>query len=179
MVRDNLSAIIAVDLNGGLGYNNRLPWHIKEDLKNFKRLTLHKTVVMGSKTALSIYERYKTLLPERKNLIISREPNQYSFLQPYGSFISVEQVLLLNEDTFIIGGADIYSIFIPLCAKLYLTLIHKRYKTDRSIDIAALIEDFNRQDRSSFFDTQEQCLVHFEIWTHKSLKSQNINEASY
>jgi len=113
-----ISLIAAVGKNGELGKNNALLWRLDGDLPFFKRVTMGKSVIMGRKTFLSL----KKALPGRKNIVITTR----------GSFVaenviaasSPEEALKLceNEDeVFIIGGGRVYSEFIDMADRLYLT----------------------------------------------------------
>ena len=113
-----INIIAAVGKNLELGKGNDLVWRIKEDLNYFKELTTNKIIVMGYNTYLSIGR----LLPNRKNIIISKENRNIE-----GAIVlnSIKDVLNLDEEEiFIIGGASIYKQFIPYADNLYLTEIN-------------------------------------------------------
>jgi len=111
--------IAAVGRNRELGRGNELLWHIPEDLKRFKALTLGHPVIMGRKT----FESIGKPLPGRTNLVVSR------------SALSLEDALaqakkLDKEEVFIIGGAQIYEQALPYADRLYLTLIEDTKEAD-------------------------------------------------
>lgn len=115
-----VSAIVAVARNGVIGHNNEIPWYLPADLRYFKRTTLHHHVIMGRKSFLSIGRP----LPKRTNVIITRDP----FFTATGCLIahSVEEALALaddngEEESFIIGGGEIYAQSLPYWDKLYYT----------------------------------------------------------
>lgn len=112
-----ISIIAAVGKNLELGYNNKLIWDIKEDLKYFKETTMGKTVVMGENTFRSIGR----ILPGRRNIILSLDKIDISGGEVFNDY---KKVLSLSDDVFIIGGASIYKLFLPYADKLYLTLIN-------------------------------------------------------
>ena len=118
-----LSVIVAVAENGVIGNAGRMPWHISEDLKRFKRITSSHPVVMGRKTFESLGSKP---LPNRLNIVVTRNPE---FAVPEGvvAVSSLEQVAEKYKDTaeevFIIGGGEIYRQAVPLAAKLYLARI--------------------------------------------------------
>jgi dihydrofolate reductase len=122
---------VAVSENNIIGNKNNLPWHLPEDLKHFKELTLGKTVVMGRKTYESIVARLKKPLPGRKNVVITR---QKDFQVPDGVlvFSSLDEVAreLSSEDLYIIGGAEIFKLALPLSQKMYLTRVYGTYQGD-------------------------------------------------
>lgn len=122
-----LAIIAALAENRVIGVNNRLPWHLSADLKHFKALTLGKPVVMGRKT----YESIGKPLPERRNIIVSRNPD----LRIPGCEVvgSLEQSLALFDDqqeVMLIGGAQLFAQALPLTDRLYLTLIHQAFPGD-------------------------------------------------
>lgn len=122
---------VAVAENGVIGKNNDLPWHLPEDLKHFKEVTLGKTVVMGRKTFESIFARLKKPLPGRKNVVISRQQN-YNAPEGVLVFNSLDSAIdaLPSEDLYIIGGAEIYKQALPLAQKLYMTHVSGSYEGD-------------------------------------------------
>lgn len=123
-----ISIIVAVSENMGIGKNNELLWHIPDDLKRFKKLTIGKCVIMGKKTWESLPKRP---LPGRKNIVLTDDPDELfdSALTAY----SVEDALeksVSEEEIFIIGGGSVYSQFMPLAGRLYITHIHKEADAD-------------------------------------------------
>jgi dihydrofolate reductase len=113
-----ISLIASIGKNSELGFHNQLLWHLPDDLKNFKKITSGHTIVMGKKT----FESIGKPLPDRKNIILTRDTNY----EADGCVIahSPEEILkFVNnyDEIFIIGGGEIYKIFLPLANKLYLT----------------------------------------------------------
>lgn len=129
----NINMIVAVDSNGGIGKDNKLLWHIPGDLKRFKEITTGKTVVMGRKTFESL--PFKDGLPNRKNIVLSRTPKESTENVTYINDINI----ILNNDSeeeiFIIGGAEIYKIFMPYCNKLYLTQVFAETDADTFFEV--------------------------------------------
>lgn len=121
-----ISMIWAMDRNCTIGKDNKLPWRLPADLANFKRLTTGHTVIMGRKT----FESLGKSLKDRKNVIMTRDLN-YS---AEGCVVchTVEEILEMgrDEEVFVIGGADIYSEFLPFSEKLYVTLIDENFSGD-------------------------------------------------
>src|ERR1700691_1833991 len=101
---------VAVSENLVIGKGNNLPWHLPEDLKHFKELTIGKTVVMGRKTYESIVARLNKPLPGRKNVVITRQTD-YKVPDGVLVFKSLEDAFqeLSSNDIYIIGGAEIYK----------------------------------------------------------------------
>jgi len=126
-----ITIIAAVANNGVIGKDNDLPWHISEDLKRFKRLTLNNTVLMGRKTFESILDRLGKPLPKRTNIIITR---QADYQVPEGCFVysNIDEALAKHaqENIFIIGGASIYKQTIDLVDRLETTHVDQDYLGD-------------------------------------------------
>ncbi|MDR1225629.1 MAG: dihydrofolate reductase [Prevotellaceae bacterium] len=112
-----ISIIVAIAANNGIGKNNRLLWHIPEDLKHFKQITSGHAVIMGRKTFDSI-GRY---LPNRQNIVITRNAGlRIEGVQCVPSLQAALEVAQGSE-VFIIGGESIYREALPLAHKLYVT----------------------------------------------------------
>jgi dihydrofolate reductase len=125
MTRLTISAIVAMTENYVIGKNNQLPWHLPADLKHFKTLTTGQAVLMGRKT----FESIGKPLPNRLNLILTKNTAlQISGCEIVHTLADAERKTLhhvppINE-LFIIGGGEIFKIFLSHVEKLYLTLIH-------------------------------------------------------
>ena len=126
-----IAIIAAVAENGIIGANNKLPWHLPADLKRFKELTTGKVVIMGRKTYESILTTLGSPLPNRKNIVITRNTN-YKTAEGVDVFYNIEEALKANEsnDIFIIGGGEIFKQSVDLADTLYITHIHKTYEGD-------------------------------------------------
>ncbi len=121
-----ISMIWSMDRNGVIGRDNRMPWHLPADLAYFKSKTLGHTVIMGRKT----YESIGRPLPGRKNVIITRDVNYRADGCSICNSIEEALKLGLEEEVFIIGGADIYGKFLPFADKLYITFIEDTFEGD-------------------------------------------------
>jgi len=115
-----LSIIVAVAHDGVIGVNNTLPWHLPEDLKRFRALTMGHHIIMGRKT----YDSLGRLLPGRTTVIVTRNENY----KVEGALVahSLEAAIALCEDdeeVFLIGGAELYQTGLKLAHKLYITEI--------------------------------------------------------
>lgn len=123
-----ISAIVAVDENWGIGYNGDLLAHIPNDLKYFKELTTNHVVMMGRKTWDSLPNKP---LKDRLNLVITSGERQYG---EGACFIGMAEAMArlahLEEDDewFIIGGGSIYEQLLPLCDRVYVTKILKKFE---------------------------------------------------
>lgn len=115
-----IAAIVAMAHNNVIGKKNELPWYLPADLKRFRELTVGHTVVMGRNTADSILARNGKPLPNRKNIVITRDTTY----QPEGFTVvhSVEEALqAAGNNAFILGGAQIYKAALPFIHRLYIT----------------------------------------------------------
>jgi len=123
-----ISIIVAVSDDWGIGKNNDLLWHLPEDLKRFKKLTMGNTLIMGKKTWESLPRRP---LPGRKNIVLTDDPQE--IIDGSVTAYSIEDALNKcepGEEIFIIGGGSIYRQFIPLADRLYITHVHKKTPAD-------------------------------------------------
>ena len=131
MGKTRVSIIAAIGKNRELGKNNRLLWHIPEDMKRFRKLTQGHAVIMGRKT----FESIGKPLPNRTNIIITRDK---SFQAPnckiYHSFDDVIKAINSGEinggEVFVIGGGQIYNQALPHTSTLYLTIVEGTYEAD-------------------------------------------------
>jgi dihydrofolate reductase len=133
-----ISFIVAMDKNRLIGKGNQLPWHLPEDLKFFKRVTMGHPIIMGRKTHESIGKP----LPGRENIIITRDrgyskegctiihsPSEISQFDEKG-----------EEELFVIGGAEIFKEVFPIADRLYVTLIDHEFAGD------TYFPEFNEND---------------------------------
>ncbi|MGB0135401.1 dihydrofolate reductase [Dokdonella sp.] len=117
-----MALIAALDQGLAIGRDGTMPWHLPDDLKRFKRLTLGTSVLMGRKTALSIGRA----LPGRENLVMSR-----SGVAPYEGQVVVDSLDAAIEragvnDLMVIGGGEIYALAIQRAERMYLTWVDTR-----------------------------------------------------
>ena len=110
--------IWAQDFQGGIGKNGKLPWHIPEDLKNFKKLTLGSTIIMGRKTWDSLPVKP---LPKRKNIVLSSQ--KQNCVETYYSYNDCINSLKKIDKVFIIGGRSVYKLFFNDADYLHITQI--------------------------------------------------------
>jgi len=125
-----ISIIAAVAAKNVIGNKNRIPWHIPEDFKHFKDITMGHPVLMGRNTFLSIMQMLGKPLPGRTNLVLAKE----DFPVPEGVqiFHSLEDALEVYKDRelFVIGGASVYAQAIPFANTLYITHIDQSPEGD-------------------------------------------------
>jgi dihydrofolate reductase len=115
-----VSFIVAKSTNNVIGVNNQLPWHLKDDLQNFKKITMGHHILMGRKT----FESIGKPLPGRMSLVVSSEPrpNQDSVLWFPSIFRAIKQAERSGEtELFIIGGEKVFRSALSLADRIYLT----------------------------------------------------------
>lgn len=125
----DLILIAAASENNVIGFKNKIPWKIKEDLQRFRDLTKNHPVIMGRKTYESIPLKFRPL-SQRKNIVLSStlEKKGENIYLARNIYEAIE--LTENKDSYVIGGEKIYREFLPLISKIELTRIHKNYKGD-------------------------------------------------
>ena len=128
-----ISLIVAIAQNNVIGGDNKLLWHISDDLKRFKKITSGNTIVMGRKT----FESLPRVLPNRKHIILTRDKN-YTVDNPYVEVIHNINDIINNfknspVEVFIIGGGEIYNQFINYADKIYLTKVFKNFEGDTTL----------------------------------------------
>jgi dihydrofolate reductase len=126
MSKTNLTLVVAMDAERGIGIGNKLPWHLPEDLAHFKRLTSGHPIIMGRKT----FESIGRALPNRRNIVITRNPRWYH--KDVESVDSLQRAIALVGSTqaFIIGGAEIFGISMALADRMVITEIHHTFECD-------------------------------------------------
>src|SRR5262245_17558560 len=136
--------VAAVAANGIIGANGKLPWHIPEELKHFKRLTLGHPIIMGRRT----WESLKGPLPQRENIVVTRTPG---YQAPGAAVaISLEGALALRPGqpvAFVIGGTQLFAEALPHAAGMVLTEIKRDYEGDTR---------FPDWDRSQWRESQRE-----------------------
>lgn len=121
-----VSLIVAAAENNVIGKDGAMPWHIPEDLKRFKTLTMGKPCVMGRKTFESILTQLGKPLPGRTSIVVSRSGFIYESATTCPSLESaLEKAKETADEIMIIGGAQIYEQALPLAQRIYLTRIHQ------------------------------------------------------
>jgi len=128
MIHKNISIIVAIADNYAIGKDNRLLWHLSDDLKRFKKLTSGHTVMMGRNTFLSLPNG---ALPNRRNIVISDRPGETFDGCTMAS--SIDEALSLaghDEECFVMGGGMVYAQLLPLAGSLYLTRVHHSFDAD-------------------------------------------------
>ena len=117
-----------MSLNRVIGAGNRIPWHLPEDFKWFKKMTTGQVIVMGRKT----FESIGKPLPNRTTIVLTRSPQPIADVRTISDLSQLSQVepALAGREIFICGGAQLYQQALPLCSDLYLTLVQRVVEGD-------------------------------------------------
>ncbi len=120
-MKNTISIFVAASTNNVIGVEGELPWKISDDLKRFKRLTMGKPIVMGRLT----WESIGHPLPGRQNIVITRQPDFAAdgcdaVTSPTAALRAAGDV----DEIMVIGGQQIYELFLPKASRLYLTRVH-------------------------------------------------------
>jgi dihydrofolate reductase len=120
--------IAAVSLNGVMGRNGKLPWFLPGDLQHFKKMTEGHPIVMGRKTC----EGFKRPLPGRDNLVLSKSQSHREGFQFFTSLDSIESWCQKNNKNkvFIIGGAEIYRLYLPKAFQMLISRVDANVEGD-------------------------------------------------
>jgi dihydrofolate reductase len=160
-----ITLVVAVADNGVIGRDNALPWHLPEDLKRFKQITLGKPIVMGRKT----YDSIGRPLPGRQNIVLTRDADYRR--EGVTVVHSVESAITAAAgaaEIMVIGGAGLFEMFMPQAQRIHLTRVHGDVSGDvfwHEIDprLWCLV------DRMSFpADERHAHSMSFELWARIS-----------
>ncbi len=161
-----LSLLLAASENNVIGKDNKLPWHLPNDLKYFKNLTWGLPILMGRKTFDSIGKP----LPGRKSIVITRDRNW----QHEGVIVvhSIEEAMKKAEESgakeiFVIGGAEIFNTSLPMANRIYLTRIH--HKVDGDVFFPEIAEKEWDLTSSRYCEADEKNPYNhtYQVWERK------------
>ena len=155
---DNISIIVAIARNRAIGKDNKLLWHLSDDLKRFKKLTTGHTLIMGRNTFLSLPNG---ALPNRRHIVISDIAGEsFDGCEMASSIKEAIELAGKEEECFVIGGGMVYRQFLPVAGKLYLTQVHESFEADTffpEIDFsqwkALLSEEVDAGERNQYAHT--------------------------
>ena len=123
-----LTLIAAISENKVIGFKNKVPWHIPEDMKRFRELTIGHPVIMGRKTYDSLPDKFRPL-PDRENIVLSSslESQEKIYIAR-----NMEEALKLakGRDSSVIGGERVYQLFLPLIDQLEITRVYRDFEGD-------------------------------------------------
>jgi len=163
-----LSVLVAASENNVIGKDNKLPWHLPNDLKYFKNLTWGMPILMGRKT----FESIGKALPGRKSIVITRN----SDWQHEGADVvhSIEEAITRAEsfgvkEIFVIGGAEIFKTSLADANRIYLTRIHKEF--DGDVYFPEVSEKEWQLTSSRFCEADGKNIYNhtYQIWERKTL----------
>jgi len=123
-----IAIIVAIAENNAIGLNNKLLWHIKDDMKRFKKITSGHTVIMGKRTFESLPIRP---LPNRRNIVLTDQPDEK--IEGCSMAYTIDDILNQcdpNQVNFVIGGASVYRQLMPLADRLLITRVHEDFEGD-------------------------------------------------
>jgi len=126
-----MKAIVAMDLNRVIGYKGRMPWHIPEDLKWFKKQTMCDFLIMGNTTYQSV-----GVLPGRFTYVLTNNPEKLALPDAgecgYANLDTLKQKTahLYSSRLWVCGGASVYEQLLPMCDEVYATIIIDEYEGD-------------------------------------------------
>lgn len=161
-----ISIIVAIAENYAIGKDNQLLWHISDDLKRFKQITGGHPVIMGKNTFYSLPRRP---LPDRRNIVITNVQGELiDGCEMAYSIEDAEHLCDENVENFVIGGGSIYSQFMDIAYKLYITRVHKDFEADTFFpeidrEVWQLTEKIDKP-----FDEQCGFSYTYEIWVRKN-----------
>jgi dihydrofolate reductase len=146
-------AIVAMSLNRVIGKNNKLPWHLPEDLRWFKRLTTGNVIIMGRKT----WESIGKPLPNRENIVLTRSAIPIPGVRTIHSLAELDPSAD-NRDYFIIGGAEVFQATLNACSDVYLTLVKREIEGD--VFLPAFEDEFGLV--ATLQQTPEFAILHYK-----------------
>jgi dihydrofolate reductase len=111
--------VAAVARNGAIGFQGAMPWHLPDELRHFRRVTLGKPVVMGRKT----FEAIGLPLPERQNIVITRSPQFQAEGVVTAHSLGAALDRAVGAEVMVIGGGDVYRQALPLAGRMFLTIV--------------------------------------------------------
>ena len=124
-----LSTIVAIANGNVIGKDNKLIWHLPEDLKRFKQITTGKNIIMGRRT----FESLGRVLPNRKHIILCNDMEMNidnENVEILDDISKLDKYINSEEENFVIGGATIYKLLMPYVNKLYITKINQDFEGD-------------------------------------------------
>ena len=157
-----ISAVVAMSENRVIGKGGQLPWRLPEDLKRFRILTTGHTVIMGRKT----FESIGRPLPNRKNVVISRQPGFHSEgVVVVHSLDEALQSCGQESEVFVIGGGEIYRAALQKIQRIYLTLVHSQIDGDAYFPEfdESLFREVSREDCFDSAENQENLKYSFIV----------------
>lgn len=122
----DIELIVAMDINRVIGKNGKMPWHIPEELKSFKTITTGHNIIMGRKTLESIGKA----LPNRVNICVSKSLSDFKGVRLVDDLSKLPDVVDYDKRIFIIGGSEMYKLFLPHATVLHVSVVKGEYDGD-------------------------------------------------
>ncbi len=166
--------MIACTPSGVIGLDGGLPWRLSSDLRRFKQLTMGGTLVMGRKTFDSIGKP----LPGRETIVLSRSHRVGDAVPHLHWAAAVEQVLAISQQlsfpTFIVGGAEVYRLFLPLCGSILLTRVFSGVAGDTHIELP--LDEFELLGSEIYpVSERDSAATEFQRWQRKKFPCQKVD----
>lgn len=162
---NRITLIAAMDRGGVIGREGKIPWKLKTDLRRFKQETLGKSIVMGRKT----YDSIGKALPDRGNFVFSRDPG----FNPTDAVVIRDLSEIdwgsMTSEVMVIGGMQIYEMFMPKASRALLTIVRCRVLGDAFFPVHGLRGGkWNLASSETFHaDAANEYDFTFEDWTRK------------
>lgn len=168
MSRGLIAAVVAMAEDNVIGSSNDLPWYLPADLKHFKKVTDGHVVLMGRKTFESIVNRLGKPLPNRTNVVITRQTD-FSY-EGVEVFHNLESALAAYEaeDVYVIGGAQIFKQALPFTNRLYLTQVKAQIAGDTYFPVLDSDEWIEVSKESHQADERNPYDYEFLVWDRKN-----------
>lgn len=163
-----ISIVVAISENNAIGKDNKLLWHLPNDLKHFKEITTGHTVIIGRKTFDSVGKP----LPNRRNIVISRKNIPIIGCEVVNSIKQAFELCKDESEVFIVGGAEIYKQSIAFAHIIYLTIVHQIFEAD------TFFPEINKKQWTEIkredFDADHKNKIPYSFITFKNTSAINI-----
>lgn len=166
MNNPKISIYVAMDEKRGIGRENKIPWHIKEDLVRLKQATIGHTVILGRTTYESMLWYYaksgRPTMSQRRHIVITHNPHYIVEKDKGIAVTSIEQAIATakmteKDEIFILGGARIFEQTLPLADKLYITVVKGDYQAD------TFFPDYSAFKRIVHVERHENAQYHYSF----------------
>lgn len=165
-----LSIIVAHDQRRGIGLDNKMPWHLPNDLKHVKKMTTGKTIVMGRST----FESLGKPLPNRRNVVLTRNTNfQYEGVEVIHT---LDDIRHLDEHVFVFGGQTLFDKMIDDVDDMYITVIEDTFQADTFFP-AYTFEDWRVVSAVEGTLDEKNTIPHTFMHLVRKAKTEDINHA--
>ena len=160
---NSINIIVALGIQNQIGLNGTMPWHLSDDLKNFKKITSGHTIIMGRKT----FESIGKALPRRMNFVLTSNPKSISDYE-ICSFKDLDKAIkkaqIYDNEIFVIGGASVFEEALKIADKLIVTHVNYDGKADTFFPRL----NYNKWEKESslFFNKNEHNQYDFKIITY-------------